>query len=123
MSKTEFIDRVDSICRQARQQFDREFVSFAARAEAEKAPESQGRAKLIRTVFIPAYENLIQQISALGAPSGDEAQVSEFLNAVQGALDEADANPQVFFSDSDPFAKAAKLATSYGLSGCAKTLG
>jgi hypothetical protein len=123
LSKAQFIDRVDSICKEVRRKFNREFIAFAARVEANASEtESQGRAKLIRTILIPAYEDLIQQVSDLGAPSGDETRVSEFLDSMQGTLDEADADPQGFFATSNPFRNPAKLAVAYGLTGCARSL-
>jgi len=69
---------------------------------------------------IPNIQNQVDAVRALTPPSGDEDQVKSFLDAAQQALDKAEADPSLFFegSQNDPFAKANKLASDYGLKVC-----
>ena len=62
----------------------------------------------------------IDQVKALGAPSGDEATVSNFLGLAQADLNKLKSDPTILHAGkSDPFADFAKVAHPYGLTACA----
>ena len=66
-------------------------------------------------------QSQIDGIKALGAPTGDEAQVKAIVDSAQSALDKAKADPTVLLQNNpknDPFAKANQLGKSYGLTAC-----
>ena len=66
-------------------------------------------------------QSQIDGIKALGAPTGDEAQVKAIVDSAQSALDKAKADPTLMLqnnSKNDPFAEANQLAKSYGLTAC-----
>jgi hypothetical protein len=69
---------------------------------------------------IPNIQAQIDQVKALGAPSGDEATVSNFLSLAQADLNKVKSDPNILVSGkSDPFADFAKVAHPYGLTACA----
>jgi hypothetical protein len=74
------------------------------------------------TVFQPAYEKQIDQISSLGAPKGDEQEVGAYLNSLQkrvGELSKATDAKEFFV---EPFAEPKQTAAAAGLNGCAESL-
>lgn len=128
LSKAEFIKRADAICAAGRNQFNREYTSFLEENQAviQKAstPSTQSAVttELVETILLPSYEKWIKEVSTIGAPAGDEKEVAAFLNALQGRLDQIQAQPSELSKSATPFAKPAKLAVSYGLTGCAEAI-
>jgi len=125
LSKAQFVKQAGANCIKAKSQFNSQFAvniqdlrkrkSTAARVEALPAA--------VRGALVPAYEEMIEKTSALGAPAGDEEDVSEFLTALQQDLDTARANPTEAIRTGAPFRHSAQLAYEYGLTGCVQTLG
>jgi hypothetical protein len=132
LSKAEFIEQADAICEERRDQFDREFQAQSQRVSKELAnadPKSQAQiaeaaqSAIITSIFIPTYEQMAKEIGTLGVPSDDKGEVTSFVQAVQKALSEAKEDPAATFEQLTPFGQAIKIATSYGLTECAKKLG
>lgn len=125
LSKAQFIARADAICRAARSQFNREYLAFGKEhpIPTSKAGQRKRLGELIETVLAPNYEPRFEEIGALGAPSGDEEKVSEFLTAFKRRLDEIREKPTELGTNPYPFEGVAKLAKAYGLSGCANSFG
>lgn len=104
LTKAQFTKRANVICNKARQ---------AALATPEgKDPIKEG--------ILPAIQSAGDQLSTLEPPSADKAKVDEFVGTLEADIDRAMAAevrelPELeeFFTDS------AKLARSYGISGCA----
>jgi hypothetical protein len=122
LSKAAFIKRADAICAANRNQFNQDYAAFL-RSELPKSSNSDQNAlrdELVETVLLPNYGKDVDEISALGAPSGDEGEVSSFLKSLQQRLDELGEKPSEL--SNKMFVKPAKLAGSYGLAGCVKSL-
>lgn len=118
LTKEKFIEKADRICEDSRAEFERKFSAFGQRSSS--TANFIDRAKeAIDTVFVPIYEKQIDQISSLGAPSGDEEEVASILTSIQQSLDKAQQEPLQFFRENKPFPEAEKLARAYGLTGCA----
>jgi len=115
-SKTEFIKDANAICKEG----DKRINADAEKAfSANKRPSKAEVTKFSEDTAIPEIQAQIDDLRDLGAPSGDDEKVSAILDEAQSALDEVEADPTVFLSDTDPFAKANKLAKGYGLTECA----
>lgn len=125
LSKAQFISRADAICSAAFSNFTREYIAFGKKhpPPPSKAEQLEWLAEITETMLVPNYEPRFEEIGALGAPSGDEEKVSEFLTAFNRRLDEIKAEPTELTSSPYPFKEASKLAQAYGLTGCAKSFG
>ncbi len=123
LSKKEFIQRADVICENVRRKFTQEYTAFAKtiKPTASKEDLDAFGSKLINDILIPNFQKDVEEISALGAPSGDEEEVSAFLTAIQQRLGEIRERPAILEETITPFAKAEKLAKAYGLTGCAES--
>ena len=123
LPKAQFVSRADAICKSARQRFETEYAAYVKKVtkESQQSPGSQIEA-IVGEIFIPSYEQGIDEIVALGAPKGEEAQIAAFLNALQRRLDELHASPEELSKNATPFAKVAKLAKANGLDACAESL-
>jgi hypothetical protein len=118
LTKAEFIKRADAMCRDTRIQAMRKFRALAEDLQSVRPPAASE--KIVDTVLVPVYEELIDQVSALGAPKGDEQEVAGFLNTLQRNLDLAEKEPAKALGS--PFKGAAEQAEKYGLIGCAGSL-
>lgn len=123
LSKAEFIKQASAACVKTQEQFEKHAAAFLEESNKNppKPTETSPEITLVKTVFIPDYQDQVEAVSALGAPSGDEQELTTFLEALQKVLDDADANPQAFIESGGSFGKAPKLAKAYGLVGCAET--
>jgi hypothetical protein len=68
-------------------------------------------------VLVPALEQQVDDIRALGAPEGDEEQVDEILTAVEDASAEVADDPSRAFED-EVLKEADELAKDYGFKVC-----
>ena len=62
----------------------------------------------------------LEQLRALPAPAKDAARLAAVYRAVERGWDRVDAKPSVLFDEPGPFAKATKLADTYGLEVCGR---
>ena len=65
----------------------------------------------METVLVPNIQSQIDGVTALGAPSGEEQQVSSALELSQQTLEKIEANPELAFGNNDTFAAAASSCT------------
>jgi uncharacterized protein (UPF0333 family) len=119
ISKSEFLKKGNAACQQGNQQINAAGKQVFGTNGNHKNPTQAEQTKFATDTLIPVVQKEIDQIKTLGAPKGDEAQVKAVVDAAQAALDKGKANPTALIqSDSDPFAKANKLANDYGLTVC-----
>lgn len=126
-SKFEFVGKADAACAKGNKEVKTKYAAFLKENKITKATENEespaelkkSQAEVIETIAIPAYKQQAKEISALGAPSGDEDAVNAFADAVGEGIKKAEEDPVgVFTGTSKPFAKADKLAKEYGFKVC-----
>jgi len=120
LSKAEFVKRANAICEKRKKQ---SLAKMGAYVKQHKRGTGGTNAALIveavKAVFLPGVETQVKEIRALGAPPGDEAEVEDFLTALEEGVagaSEASGSPSAAFGKS--FARSAKLAREYGIDGC-----
>ncbi len=121
ISKAEFIKKADSVCTRAGKQTEAEFTAFAKKhgVAPGKEPSPEQYAEIAKAILIPALKQQVDEIRAFGTPTGDEDLISRFLNAVDAAVEEAEAKPQeAGKSPSKLLASADKLIKNYGFKVC-----
>lgn len=119
LTKAQFIEQANAICTKVAaetQQLASEYVSSLDRGSGTD-PATQ-MATLMNTVIAPAYEKQIDEISALGAPKGDEDEVLSVLREQQRAVDQARARPAKFVQSGAAFAALLDQGRAYGLTAC-----
>jgi hypothetical protein len=123
LSKAEFIKQADAICQKTKSDFENAVVASLTRQRTNpvKPTEASPEEKLVETTLVNTYQKQIDEISELGAPSGDEEDIAAFLNTLQQVIDSAGEDPIAFIENDVSFGKAPKLAIAYGLTGCAET--
>lgn len=127
MTNAEFIKRTSNICQKNRWKLEIEYFAFQGRdgPEPTQAKRDAEGSKLIENIFVPRYQTMVDQLIALGAPSGREEDVAAFLGAMQEDLDAASEEPLKVYRISQtktPFKDAAELAKVAGLEDCSAVL-
>jgi hypothetical protein len=115
LTKPEFLAKANAICTTGNNQIG------AADAKLGKNPTQAQAKAVVKTTTVPSIQAQIDGIRALGAPSGDQATVTNLLNLAQADLNKVKSNPALLTSGgTNPFASFAKVAHPYGLTACAQ---
>jgi len=112
ISKTEFLAKGNAICKAG------DAKQTAAQEALGKNPSAAQFSSFTTNTLIPNIQSQIDQVKALGAPSGDEAKVNSMLAMAQADLDKIKSNPALL-QQGDQFVNFEKVAHPYGLTSCA----
>lgn len=120
ISKDQFIREVDAICAKGRHQIETAASAYLrenpAALQGKKEPDY---GELTQTIFVPAIEQEVKEIRALGAPRKDQATVEAFVAAVEAGVKKSEEEPKLAaVGGGKAFAKANTLAGRYGLASC-----
>lgn len=111
LAKPAWIAKADAICNQGNQQ-----INHAANQTFGNQEPSEAQVRQFQSdTLLPDVQSQIDQIKALGAPSGDEDQVNKILDTVQADIDNAKSSGVV---ENSAFADGNALARQYGLKVC-----
>lgn len=113
LTKAELIEQGDAICERGRTKAEAE-IGRKLKSNASKAEASE----VIISVSLPAIQAQTEEMGALDAPSGDEAEIEAIVQSVKDAVAAAEKNPSLLSEKGSPFVKADKLATQYGFKAC-----
>jgi len=121
LSKAQFTKQANAVCSETRKQIEGELAAYLKKQNEDPTAASEGdpEIELVEETVIPNMQKQVDEISALGAPSGDEEELSAFLNSLQKTVDEMSDDPKTFIRSQGSFGDAPKLAEAYGLDGCA----
>jgi hypothetical protein len=127
ISKAQFIKKADAACEKGEKQIQVGIGALGAKKARERESEGEENpepteadyAELIDLVVAPNIENEIDEIRALGAPSGDEDQIKAFVDAREESIEIAERAPKLILRNSGKmYEQSDKLANEYGLKDC-----
>jgi hypothetical protein len=123
ISKAAFIKKADAICKEGSARMQKGFSVYLRKNKksiiALRHPDKEDYEGLIGGVLVPNLEREIKEIRALGAPSGDQEEVEEILNALEEGIETAENDPGAVKSSSEAiFGIASRLGKEYGLEVC-----
>jgi hypothetical protein len=111
LTKAAWIAKADAICQQGNQDIE----NAAKQQFGNQKPTAAEVQQFARETALPETQKQVDQIKALGAPSGDEDQVNHILDTVQADIDKAKAAGDI---ENSTFADGDALAKQYGLKVC-----
>jgi hypothetical protein len=121
LSKDEFIKQADQICSDGdaatQAEFQKEFPN-------QQRPPTGDQLSQVARIAGQGVKDEIAKIRALGAPAGDEATVTSFLDAADSGADQIIAHPDQLQTSGQPnsdIAKANQEAKAYGLTVCGQS--
>lgn len=125
LSKAAFIKKAINVCKSTRLRFEEE--TKAVLEKFSKTPPKPGdtgpEMAYVEEVVVPRFAEQVSKLSDIGAPRGDEEEVSKILESLQGVVTLADDDPAEYLKQIEtesPFKRPARLAATYGLLGCAE---
>jgi hypothetical protein len=120
-SKDEFVEKADAICKKN----DEELEALGERIIGTREAPTPEKISEFSRKGAPLVKETRREIADLEPPEGDEEKIDKILAAVDegiARIERAGRDPEVardtFREDSDPFAKANRLANDYGLKEC-----
>jgi hypothetical protein len=124
ISERQFLKRGDKICREVFAKITRRYSKLsgyvAARADSDVARERQMNAGTQRFV-LPAIEELVLRLRALGAPAGQADRLEKALAALEAGIERGEKDPRavrgslgVEFAFQDGY----EMLPALGLEGC-----
>ncbi len=118
LTKPEFIKQADAICGEASERSQTEAEEFADENDftLNKANEKQLE-EAVTAVLVPNLNEQAEDLTALGAPEGDEEQVEAITVSLEDAAAEIEDNPGLVFG-AEVLKEPSKLAEEYGLKVC-----
>lgn len=121
-SKAEFIKQANAICQETQDKVLGGAAKFSQGTRTPSPAEATVKAKeLVTTIVIPAYEEQVNKIRALGAPNGEEAEITAYLEAIENELDKS--RTEAFHAIQSTFLhKATELAEELHLAVCDSSL-
>lgn len=118
VTKGELLAQGDEICWKALKAQEAAFQSAITEGIEEEAtkfdPEKQ---KAFMKQVSGSVSDMVEELSDLGAPSGDESAVERILTEYESGVSEVEMNPQAYLSG-DAFKKADAAAHAYGFKKC-----
>lgn len=115
LTKAEFIQQGDAVCRKAEETKNKALEK--AFAEENKGSEKEIQEKLVTDVALPPVAAMADELSELGPP---DEQAEAVVSAYEEIVAEIEAKPETAFSTEEPFGKANKLAKQYGFKACSE---
>jgi len=121
LTKAEFVKKGNAICAKGEKEVEAGVEGFIKENNfSEKKPPTGAQMEaLAEEVLLPTVRKQLDEIRALGIPSGEEQEVEAIFVAVEEGIEKTEEDPSAFAEGgSGPFVKANKLAREYGLTVC-----
>jgi hypothetical protein len=120
IAKPEFVKQANAICAKTNQELIKTSEDFTKEKNlSESSQPTDAQLGELTNLVMPAINQQVEELRALGAPAGDEAEVDAILSAVEVAIEEGEQDPATIYgADGGAFARANRLAVAYGLEKC-----
>jgi hypothetical protein len=121
LTKAEFIKQGDAICEKGGTQIEEEAESFADENDVDtENPTDEQQEEVIEEVVAPSLRTQADELTALGAPKGEEEQVSAVIDALEEGAGELETDPGALLTSkgAGPLDKANELANEFGFKAC-----
>ncbi len=113
LTKEEFIAQADQICTEGDAALNQTSTDFGP-----GQPSDEELTAFVNDTLIPNLQGQHDDIAALGAPEGDEEEISSLLDDFQQAIDDVKADPLLVAQRPGPFDDVNQQAQDYGLKKC-----
>jgi maltose-binding protein MalE len=124
LTKAALIKQGDAICKKGDDGIATALQAFLAKKHLspEKPMTPALEKEALNTVALPSLQKQAEEIAALGAPSGDEAEVSAIVEGLETAVKEGEEDPLSLNAPSgkarNSLVEVNKLAQEYGFKVC-----
>lgn len=121
IDKAEFVKEANAVCTQGEGRMHSDYLAFSQEKNGNPTPSKAEYEEFVDQVIAPNINQQIDEIRALGLPSGEEEHGEALLAAIEEGVKNAEAKPEkVSTATHALFAKAIKVANEFGLKACAE---
>jgi hypothetical protein len=123
LSKAEFTKQAEDVCYQSKRSryFEARKYQRRHREELKALSPIAAYEKEIVAVVLPSIMKEAQELTALGAPKGDEKKIEAIVTGIEAGVKKAEKNPysvSLEVPSEYPFRKVGYLIRAYGLVDC-----
>jgi hypothetical protein len=125
VERAAFLRQADAICRASSKRIVNRSLAALSQGAAAGRSRHEIETAAVASVLIPALRAEVRDLGQLPVPPGDQRRIEAILVAIEGAVDEAEADPQSYVQagghyrpGSYHYGDAKRLATRYGLADC-----
>jgi hypothetical protein len=113
VSKAAFVEDLEAVCARSYERRKRRFMAFV-RGKDDLLSDPQELRRFADTVLLPVRRRQVKELWALGAPSGDEDEVEDILEAYERGIEEMEVDPETIGAT----VEGDELAELYGVKSC-----
>lgn len=119
LSKAEFVKQAGQICTQGLKEKDLALSSALEQRDPQNQTpfDAKELEELLSQAITPSYRKILDQLTQLGAPTGDEAKIDKMIGEFESALAAVESDPASAAKKS-PFNAVDEKAFAYGLETC-----
>ena len=120
LSKAEFIKQGDEICAETGQKLQEGITDFTTEKglDGGQEPSEEEAEELVTDVILPLIQTEAEEIDALGAPKGEEAEVEEIVVGIEEGVAEGLDDPSIATGSENPFADIDQRSQDFGFKVC-----
>ena len=120
LSKAEFIEQGDAICKKAAAEGEKEADAMFADLGPNEEPSDEQLTTFVEDVLKPNVEGQLNDLRDLTPPEEDEDTVNAVYEKVETGLAKLEDDPKTILSDEDPLSDANQAAEDYGFKECSQ---
>lgn len=124
LTKAQFVKKANAICDKAERRIQSELgellKQYKDNLPTTEAANVAAQAAVAETVVLPARRQQTEEITDLGAPSGEEDRIDAIVASLEAALEDIEADPaKAAEISASTFGEAWEKTRTYGLYNCA----
>jgi hypothetical protein len=120
ISKQTYLKKAEAICKRNYTNVKSGYEAFVKEhgGPENSFDEPEKQAEYVESVIVPEKKKTVEELKALGSPSGEEKKVGAIVEAYEEGIEVAEEEPQRAMSSQGVFAYATHVAQEYGLENC-----
>lgn len=121
LTKAEFVEQGDTLCKEIASEYESEYEAFAKAQGigAEGYPNKTQSNEIAENIYFPSIEKRLEALRELNPSEAEKKKVEAILDASQDGLAKAEEKVALMFGfDGYPFDEANELASKYGFKVC-----
>lgn len=118
LTKAEFVEQADAICKQSSNRIGKEYEAFAKSQAKETGLSPMQWTETGEQILLPNVQAQAEELRELAPPEADADEISRMLDTFDAAVEEGQEDPKSLFSANSPLAEANELAREYGFEVC-----
>lgn len=118
LTKAEFVKQAEQVCEREIKAKEKAVTEAAEQsAKQGSVPTAQDLGKVVELAVIPHYSKIVEELSQLSAPRGEEAKVAKLTDELEAALKAIKADP-ASATTKNPFTPVNATLKAFGIEHC-----